>query len=142
MLAARLMQRMEGRMTQLDRQASPPATILVVEDDPDTREFIVVLLHFAGYETLEAASGAGALATVARERVQAITLDLRLPDMDGFSVCRHIRTSGHPDIPIILVSADHAQDVARLADAAGVTAFLAKPFVPAALLDLLSSVLA
>ena len=64
-------------MTPADHHAPPPATILVVEDDTDTREFIVMLLDLAGYQTLEAASGAAALRLIAAQPVHAITLDLR-----------------------------------------------------------------
>lgn len=121
----------------------PPTspTILVVEDDPDTREFIVMLLSFAGYHTLEAASGGRALTTIAEQTVQVIVLDFRLPDMDGLTVCRHLRANGYSDVPIILVTADRALDLELRAKEAGVTTLLAKPFQPEALLDRLAGLL-
>src|SRR5919199_108786 len=63
------------RMTPTDSHPGSTATILVVEDDADTREFIVMLLGLAGYQTLEAGSGAAALSMIAGQPVQAITLD-------------------------------------------------------------------
>ena len=114
-------------------------TILVVDDDVDTREYLVVLLSFEGYHTLEAGSGAAALAAVAGHTVQAVLLDLRLPDMDGLAVCRRLRASGL-QVPIVLVTADHRPDIRKQAGEAGVTSFLAKPFVPQELLDRLKQV--
>ena len=117
------------------------ATILVVDDDFDTREFLVLLVGDAGYHVVEAASGAAVLAAVAAQPVHAIVLDLRLPDMDGLAVCRQLRAHGHRDLPIILVTADHTPDLKRRAGEAGVTAMLAKPFTPEELLERLRMVL-
>lgn len=126
---------------QADDRPPNPLTVLVVDDDLDTREFIVELLSFAGYHTLEAAFGAAALDVLAGQAVQGIVLDLRLPDMDGLAVCRQIRATGRRDLPIILVTADQTLDVKRRADEAGVTTLLAKPFDPEELLERLETVL-
>ena len=128
-------------MTPADLQNPGTATILVVEDDTDTREFIVMLLSLAGYRTLEAGSGAAALSMIAGQPVQAITLDLRLPDMDGLEVCRHLRGNGYPDLPIILVTADRTPNLDREAAEAGVTAVIEKPFPMDALLEQLTRLL-
>ncbi len=121
----------------------PPnaATILVVEDDTDTREFFVTLVGFAGYQTLEAAAGSAALALLAAEDVDAVVLDLRLPDLDGLTVCRHLRAHGHGQLPIILVTADRSPEIEREAAEAGASSFLAKPFAPEALLERLTVLL-
>ena len=128
-------------MTPADLQNPGPATILVVEDDTDTREFIVMLLSTDGYRTLEAASGEAAISMIARQPVQAMTLDLRLPDMDGLAVCRHLRANGYPDLPIILVTADRTPNLDRGAAEAGVTAVIEKPFPMDALLEQLTRLL-
>jgi CheY-like chemotaxis protein len=109
--------------------------ILVVDDDEDTREFLVMLLSFEGYQTLEAGSGVAALTEIEGQAVQSIVLDLRLPDMDGLTVARRLRANGHAATPIVLVTADRGADVERRAYDAGVTSFLAKPFPPEALLE-------
>src|SRR5919199_4361545 len=128
-------------MTPTDIHPGSTATILVVEDDADTREFIVMLLSMVGYQTLEAGSGAAALSTIAEHPVQAMTLDLRLPDMDGLAVCRHLRANGYPDLPIILVTADRTPNLDRGAAEAGVTAVIEKPFPMDALLEQLTRLL-
>ena len=118
-----------------------PATILVVEDDDDTREFLVLLVSTAGYNVLEAASGGAALATVGAQPVHGILLDLRLPDLDGFTVCRHLRAQGYSQLPILLVTADLTPEIERQAAEAGASGLLAKPFAPEALLDRLHNLL-
>lgn len=123
-------------------QPSRATTILVVEDDRDTREVLVMLLTVAGYAVLEAATGAAALAVMAAHAPHGILLDLRLPDMDGFTICRHLRAHGYPDLPIVLITADQQRDLARRAHDAGLTTVLPKPFTPDALLERLSRVLA
>ena len=128
-------------MTLSDDQQLPVATILVVEDDADTREFFVLLIGMAGYHVLEAASGTAALQTAAVHAVQGIILDLRLPDMDGLAVCRSLRANEYPDVPIILATADRTPDVTRRALEAGVTTMLEKPFAPEDLIERLRSVL-
>ena len=129
-------------MTLSDHQSSTPTTVLVVEDDLETRAFLVELLDITGYHPLAAASGASGLAAVNAQPVHAILLDLRLPDMDGFAVCSYLRANGHPDLPIILVTADRTPGIEHLARAAGVTTVLAKPFTPDVLLERLRMVLA
>ena len=117
-------------MTPTNIHPGSTATILVVEDDADTREFVVILLSLAGYQTLEAGSGEAALSMIAEHPVQAMTLDLRLPDMDGLEVCRHLRAHGYPDLPIILVTADRTPNLGRDAAEVGVTDVIGKPFAP------------
>jgi CheY-like chemotaxis protein len=120
-------------------EPSDGATILIVDDDLDTREFIALIVGLAGYHTLEADTGAGALAMVAAQPLHAIVLDLRLPDMDGLAISRQVRTNGHDSLPIILVTADAWPDLRRLAAEAGVTTLIEKPFAPEALLDCLAT---
>ncbi len=120
------------------RQAHAP-TILVVEDDGDTREFYADLLATAGYHVLAAATGRAALAHVGGSSVHGVLLDRRLPDMDGLSLCRHFREHLDQDAPILFVTADHDPALEVAARAAGATAFIAKPFLPNVLLDLLAA---
>ena len=72
--------------------------------------------------------------------MRAVLLDLRLPDLDGFAVCRQLRATGHGDLPIILVTADHTAHLERQAVDIGVTSVLRKPFLPEALLERLADV--
>jgi DNA-binding response OmpR family regulator len=110
-------------------------TILVVEDDAATSEFLVDLLSFAGYATRVAASGGAALGMLRKHPASVVLLDRRLPDMDGLAVCRQIRQRIDPAVPIILLMADYSAELEAAARDAGVTAYLSKPFPPDVLLD-------
>ena len=114
----------------------PPThpTILVVEDDAATSEFLVDLLDMEGYATRIAASGKDALAQLAKQSVNAVLLDRRLPDMDGLAVCREIRASIHGTVPIMLLTADYSAELEAAARDAGITDYLPKPFPPDLLL--------
>lgn len=99
---------------------------LVVEDDPDIGDAIAEAIGLAGFEVTLAATGERALAAVAAEPPDLITLDLSLPDIDGLELCRRIRVSS--DCYIIMVSARHAEVDKLTGLAAGADDFITKPF--------------
>ena len=66
-------------------------TILIVEDDHDILEVVTILLGREGFKVLKASTGQEALDQISK-RPDLIILDVMLPDMDGFEVCRRIRT--------------------------------------------------
>ncbi|MDO9359995.1 MAG: response regulator, partial [Polaromonas sp.] len=103
-------------------------TILVVDDEPQNRKLLEALLHPQGYLTVGAASGAEALAIVARHTPDLILLDVMMADMDGHEVTRRLKADPHSsNIPIILVTALSDRE-ARLAGLqAGAEEFLSKP---------------
>lgn len=118
------------------------ARILLIDDDDDIREVAQLSLEaVGGWEVISAASGSLGVAAARRERPDAILLDVMMPDMDGPTTLRHLR-SGHDteDIPVIFLTAKvHAgqQHLSGLG-AAGV---IAKPFDPMTLVDEVSQVL-
>ncbi|MEY9870611.1 two-component system OmpR family response regulator [Streptacidiphilus sp. MAP12-33] len=67
------------------------ASLLVVDDEPNIRELLSASLTFAGFRVTSAASGAEAVAAVARDRPDLVVLDVMLPDTDGFAVVRRLR---------------------------------------------------
>lgn len=82
------------------------STILVVDDSPDMRTLLGALLTDQGHEVRSASSGEQALASVAAQPPDLILLDIRLPDLDGFDVCRRLKERAlSRDIPIIFISA-------------------------------------
>ena len=101
--------------------------LLLVEDDPRIRSALVLGLGDEGFEVLEAGSGEVALKVLDRERVDVVLLDLMLPGMDGFAVCRTIRD--HGDLPIIMITArSETADVVRGLEA-GADDYVTKPAV-------------
>ena len=105
---------------------SEPATILVVDDDRDSREIAARLLEKAGYRTLRAPSGAEALRLVDVERVDLILLDVMMPEMDGFAVCEALQARGKR-VPVILLTAKDDMDTRLEGMHHGVSEFLTKP---------------
>ena len=79
------------------------AMILLVEDDAGIRAALSLALEDEGYDMLQAPNGRTGLAMVASEHPDLVLLDLRLPDISGFEVCREIRTRSN--LPIIMVTA-------------------------------------
>lgn len=103
-------------------------TLLVVDDDDEIRELLCDYLTDAGYNVLAAADGEQMREQLARHKVDLVVLDLMLPGMDGFEVCRRIRTTG--DVPIIMLTArgDDIDVVAGLES--GADDYVVKPVQP------------
>ncbi len=116
-----------------------PKTILVVEDDRDTQDFYESLLQAAGYKVLSASSGQQTRVLVATWSVDGVLLDYRLPDTNGLDLCQEIRAALGPDVPILLVTAEHQPGLKARALAAGAMDLLDKPFEPDVLLALLAA---
>ncbi len=103
-------------------------TILIIEDDEPIASLIEVYLENESFHALKAFSGHGGLAMAAEEAVSLVILDLMLPDMDGFEVCRRLRKNH--TFPIIMLTAkDEATDkIAGLT--LGADDYITKPFLP------------
>jgi PAS domain S-box-containing protein len=81
-------------------------TIVVVDDESESRKLLTAILTAEGYEVRPADKGALALASIAVERPELILLDIHMPGMDGFEVCRRLKASGETqDIPLMFISA-------------------------------------
>jgi CheY-like chemotaxis protein len=115
------------------------ARILVVDDDPDVRGFIVASLEELGYEVAVAADGEAALEQYHREAPDLIVLDYLMPGMSGAEVARKVREQ-RPEQPILFVSGYSETDAIRAA--APGAALLAKPFRADALGKAIRQVLA
>ncbi len=94
--------------------ARPSGPILVVDDDADFRAYVVVLLSRAGFPaTLDSATGEEALAAARAERPALVLLDVFLPDINGFEVCRTLRDEFGDDLPIIFISGERVEPADR-----------------------------
>jgi DNA-binding response OmpR family regulator len=111
------------------RQAEGVGTrILAVEDDERIRTAVKLALEDEGWTVAEAANGEDALASFQQEPADVVLIDIMLPGIDGFEVCRSIRRTS--DVPIVMVTAraDTHDVVAGLE--AGADDYLTKPFAP------------
>lgn len=105
-----------------------PATILVVDDNLQNREVAEGHLVGAGYEVLQADSGAEALASLETRRSDLVLLDVLMPGMDGFETCRRIRTLPvGGDMPVLFLTALGDLETHRAALDSGADDFLTKP---------------
>ena len=105
--------------------------ILVVEDDVDNRRIVTKVLGAEGYEVIEVATGAAAVAAVHEQRPDLIIMDLALPGMDGWEASRRIKaTPDSADIPIIALTAFAMRGDEERARAAGCDAYVPKPCRP------------
>ncbi|HUW03057.1 MAG TPA: response regulator transcription factor [Acidimicrobiales bacterium] len=102
--------------------------ILTVEDDERIRTAVKLALEDEGWEVVEASTGEDALEAFHREPTDVVLIDIMLPGIDGFEVCRSVRRSS--DVPIVMVTAraDTHDVVAGLE--AGADDYLTKPFAP------------
>ena len=103
------------------------ATILVVEDEESVSEMVSSALRFAGYRVRTADDGIAALRSVKAEPPDLIVLDINMPEMDGFEVCRRLRRDG-VQIPIIFLTARDDIDDKRTGFRHGGDDYLTKPF--------------
>ena len=102
--------------------------ILTVEDDERIRTAVKLALEDEGWKVEEADTGEDALEKFARQPSDVVLIDIMLPDIDGFEVCRAIRRTS--DVPIIMVTArDDTHDVVAGLEA-GADDYLTKPFAP------------
>ncbi len=119
-----------------------PATVLIVDDEADGREIIAALLQPYGYRLLFASNGVQALHEATLHLPDVIVLDVMMPGMDGFSVCRHLRANPLlAEIPIVLVTALNDRQSRLHGLAAGADDFLSKPVDPAELVVRLQTII-
>ena len=110
-----------------------PKKVLVLEDEENIRSFVVINLKRAGYETVEAGTGEEALEKLKKEPdVKVALLDVMLPGIDGFEVCRRIRAMDNK-IGIIMLTA-RSQEMDKVTGLmTGADDYVTKPFSPAEL---------
>jgi DNA-binding response OmpR family regulator len=106
-------------------------SILVVEDEAHVRELVSYTLQGAGYRVNVVADGESALREAASRDLDLIVLDIRLPGIDGWEVCRRVRERGNTPILFLTALADDEQLVKGLR--LGADDYLPKPFSPAVL---------
>ncbi len=114
-------------------------TILVVDDEPNIRELARLYLEKEGYVVVSAENGAQALAQVASDPPDLMVLDLMMPEVDGYEVCRRVRAKS--TLPIIMLTArdDDIDQIVGLE--LGADDYMTKPFNPRVLVAQVKAVL-
>ena len=115
--------------------------VLVVDDDRDLVRLVCEILRTQGYETQSAGSGEKGLELAFTGRPHLILLDVTMPDMDGYQVCRELQFGYTKDIPVVFLTA--RSELANMVEAnrAGASAYITKPFQPERLLQTVRDVL-
>src|SRR5919205_4133013 len=118
----------------------PVPRVLVIDDEPNIRELVQVALKFHGCLVTTAATGKQAYREAMSGQPDLIVLDVVLPDVDGFEVCRRLRAAGN-DVPVIFLTArDTASDTVT-GLAIGGDDYVTKPFSVEALVARVTAVL-
>ena len=114
-------------------------SVLVVEDDREINELVGAYAQIAGFEYRPALDGTSALREAHARVPAAVVLDLMLPDIDGFEVCRQLK--GDPDtrpVPVIMLTALSDESSRQRGKECGASEYLTKPFDPDQLMAALS----
>jgi two-component system nitrate/nitrite response regulator NarL len=110
-------------------------TVLIVDDDAGYRTLVASILGRVGYETSEASSGEAALTAVRERRPSCVLLDVLLPGVTGYEVCRELRDEHGDALPIIFVTGERTEPGDRVAGLLlGADDYVIKPFDPDELL--------
>ncbi|HEX6484704.1 MAG TPA: response regulator transcription factor [Ktedonobacteraceae bacterium] len=104
------------------------STILIVDDDPHLRELARVFLQHAGFDVYEACDGVEALSTFERLKVEIVILDIMMPKMDGWELCRQLRR--YYDVPVLILTARGETSQKLKGFQVGTDDYLVKPFEP------------
>jgi CheY-like chemotaxis protein len=106
-------------------------TALIVEDEPEANHLLSMLVQFRGYRTECAFSGREALDRIERRHPDLVFLDLMLPDINGYEVCRSLKTSKATSlIPVIMVTARVAAENRLESYGVGADDYIPKPYTP------------
>ena len=112
-----------------------PKTILIVDDSASLRQVVCIALRGAGYEAIEARDGQDALAKLNGQKVHLIVSDVNMPNMDGISFVKAVKTlPAYHFTPIVMLTTESQAEKKAQAQAAGAKAWVLKPFNPSQLL--------
>ncbi|MBK3497104.1 response regulator transcription factor [Viridibacillus sp. YIM B01967] len=104
-------------------------TILVADDDANIRELVCLFLRNDGFETAEAVDGKEALTVYASKQVDLVVLDIMMPIMDGWTLCKELRRA-NPDLPLLMLTARGETWEKVKGFELGTDDYLTKPFDP------------
>jgi DNA-binding response OmpR family regulator len=111
---------------------------LIVDDDPAVRQLLATILGFEGWEVSSAGDGETALDAAASTHPDVVLVDVSMPGISGYEVCRRLKESSSPP-RVIMVTGRASSGEAGKATGAGADGYLTKPFSPAELLDVVAA---
>jgi len=110
--------------------------ILIVEDEESLLKLATILISAQGHDVIAVSSGPEALAVLAEQDVDLVLLDVMLPDLDGFEVCRQIKASPKTkSLPVVMLTAKKNQSDLDMGDEVGADWYITKPFKSANVIE-------
>lgn len=119
--------------------ADLPGPILIIEDDRNTATLVATYLQREGFATLEVHDGTQALETAQKEKPGFVILDVMLPGMDGWEICRELRKVS--EVPILMLTAREEEIDRVLGLSLGADDYVVKPFSPRELVERVKAIL-
>lgn len=113
--------------------------ILIVDDDPHIRELVQFALEKAGFASFQAVNGVKALEVFNNTKIDLLVLDISMPEMDGFELCKNLRKIS--DVPILFLSAIDDEIEKIIGFEIGADDYVTKPFSPRELISRIKSIL-
>ncbi len=118
------------------------ARVLLVEDEPDIAQTTKVILEMNGYEVIIATNGVDGLSKVGSEKPDIAILDISLPEMNGFDICRKIKCNkNYRKLPVIMFSSKFQPNDITFAKALGADEYITKSAEPEALISKIEELL-
>lgn len=117
--------------------------ILVVEDEESLLKLESILLTSKGYEVIGVPNGKAALEAIDQQQPDLVLLDIMLPEIDGFEVCRRIKSNQQTkDIPVIMLTAKKSREDMTRGEKVGADWYITKPFKSAMVIETIQRFLA
>ena len=106
-------------------------TIMVVDDSISIRQVVGIALKGAGYDVIEGCDGRDALAKLTGQKVNLVISDVNMPNMDGITFVRELKTRpAYKFTPVLMLTTESQEDKKEQGKAAGARAWMVKPFKP------------
>lgn len=117
-------------------------TILIVDDSASLRQVISIAIKGAGYDVIEGCDGQDGLKKLDGKKIHLIISDVNMPNMDGLTMVQEIKKMpAYKFTPIIMLTTEAGADKKEIGKAAGVKAWMVKPFKPDQMLDAVSKLI-
>lgn len=110
--------------------------VLIVDDSASMRQLVSFALKDAGYEVIEASNGKDAISKLGSAKVEMVITDLNMPEMDGISFIKRMRsTPGCKFTPVLMLTTESQESKKQEGKQAGASGWLVKPFTPEQLVE-------
>lgn len=117
-------------------------TIMVVDDSASLRQVVAIALRGAGYDVIEGCDGKDALSKLTGQKVHLVISDVNMPNMDGLTFVKEMKTRPeYKFTPVIMLTTEAGEDKKSQGQAAGVKAWVVKPFKPDQMLNAVSKLI-